>query len=70
METPVDFYKHFTRYEADYKLGEQNTRIYHFFYSINTFIMCISLLNNKENIEFINSIPFTKNMPLSLRKLS
>ena len=65
----TDFYKNFTRYEADYKLGTNGTSIHHLFYSINTFIMCISLLNNKENIMFIKSIPFIRNTPFTPRIL-
>jgi len=65
----ADFYKHFTRYEADYKLGTNGTSIHHLFYSINTFIMCISLLNNNKNIDFIKSIPFSKNTPFNPRIL-
>jgi len=56
----LSFYKSFTRFEADYKLGH-NSKTTHLYYSIDTFIFCISLLNNNENIEFIKSIPFIKN---------
>lgn len=65
----ITFYKNFTRFEADYKLAS-DTKIFHFYYSINAFIICISLLNNKENIEFIKTIPFKQNTPFSLEVLS
>lgn len=65
----TDFYKHFTQYESDYKLGGGGSQIHHYFYSINTFIICISSLKNKENIEFIKSIPFVQNKPFSPRIL-
>ena len=61
----ISFYKNFTGFEADYKLAAPNTKTAHFYYSIKTFIICISLLNNKENIEFIKSIPFKQNLPFT-----
>ena len=63
------FYQNFTRYEADYKMGQSDQKSDHKFYSINTFIICVSLLNNKENIKFIKSIPFIKNDTLTLKEI-
>ena len=57
------FYQNFTRYEADYKMAENNLKIAHKFYSIKTFIVCVSLLNNKENIDFVKSTPFVSVTP-------
>ena len=57
----LTFYRQFTRYEADYKLGVVDKDLSHSYYLIDTFIICISLLNNKENIKFIKSIPSFKN---------
>jgi len=51
-ETALDFYRQFTAWEADYKLGQNSVEIQHIYYSINTFIMCISLLNKQEKIDF------------------
>ena len=64
----LSFYKNFTRYEADYKLGN-SSEISHFYYSIGTFIICISSLNNKENIEFIKSIPLVCQTPSDLESV-
>ena len=38
----LSFYQNFTRFEADYKIGQKNDLKYHKFYSIKTFIICIS----------------------------
>lgn len=51
-KTALDFYRQFTAWEADYKLGQSSGEIQHIYYSINTFIVCISLLNIKEKINF------------------
>lgn len=59
------FFRSFTAYEADFKLGEEGEKR-HLFYSIDTFIICISLLNNKDNINFIKSIPFLKEEPFNI----
>jgi len=60
----LSFFRQFTRYEADYKLGEKESQIYHFYYSIDTFIICVSILNKKENIYFIKTVPFVSEAPL------
>ena len=65
----LSFYQNFTRYEADYKLGKNVSEIAHKYYYINTFIVCVSLLNNKENIEFIKTVPFMKNESLTLKEI-
>ena len=63
--TKENFLMHFTAYEADFKLGEEGVK-HHLFYSIDTFIICISLLDNKDNISFIKSIPFFKEEPFNI----
>ena len=55
--TKENFFRAFTAYEADFKLGKDGVK-QHLYYSIDTFIICISLLKNKKNIGFIKSIPF------------
>ncbi len=63
--TKENFLRHFTAYEADFKLGEEGVK-HHLFYSIDTFIICVSILNNKDNISFIKSIPFFKEEPFNI----
>lgn len=36
------FYKQFTRFEADYKLSEPNKTIYHAYYRMNDFLICLA----------------------------
>ena len=66
---PLSFYRCFTQYEADYKLGKIDGTIYHSFYSSNTFIICISYMNKNEKINFYNSIPFRKNTLFILEEI-
>lgn len=63
-----DFYRAFTRYEARYKLGEEKGDFGDIYYSIKTFIICITKLNNKEKIDFINLLPFEKEYAVVLVK--
>ena len=55
--TKESFFRAFTAYEADFKLGKEGVK-QHLYYSINAFIICISILNNNKNICFIKTIPF------------
>ena len=65
----LSFYQNFTCYEADYKMASKSNKRHHKFYSIKTFIICVSFLNNKENIKFIKSIPFIKHDTLRLKEI-
>ena len=56
----IDFYSKFTAYEADYKANTKAQTMYHTYYMINNFLICISHLNNKTKIRTYNSIPFIK----------
>ena len=65
----LSFYQNFTRFEADYKMVRNGKENYHKFYSIKTFIICISLLNNNENIKFIKSVPLIEKNTLILKEI-
>ena len=64
-EKKRSFYEQFTRYEATYKLGENRGNCACFYYSIDTFIVCIITLNKNEKIEFINTLPFELEIPFT-----
>ena len=64
------FYRQFTHVESLYKLGEHSGSIRSFYYSINTFVLCITTLNNKEKINIIKKIPFENGISLSLPLLA
>ena len=57
------FYQQFTRYESTYKIAVSNRPLYHDYYSIDAFIVCVSSLNKNKKIEFTRTIPFTQNTP-------
>lgn len=65
----LDFYKAFTRYEARYKLGENQGDFQDIYYSIKTFIICINKLNNKEKIYLYYLIPFKEKTQISLDRV-
>ena len=53
----LSFYGYFTRSEALLKLAETSAKMSSFFYSIDTFILCIITLNNNEKINFKKITP-------------
>ena len=64
-----DFYRAFTRYESRYKLGTDKGDFSDIYYSIKTFIICVTKLNNKEKIDFINLLPFERQDSITLTQM-
>ena len=55
-ENPTSFYKNFTQYEADYKIGHPVPN--HTFVRWNDFMICISSEKAVAKIEWFKTIPF------------
>ena len=55
---PDIFYRNFTAYEADYKLGKENLPANHLFFYYQNFVICISTKEMPKNIDIYDCIPF------------
>jgi len=61
FKTPVDaldFYKMFTQYEADFKLGNEHTPPYHRFFVFHRFAVCLASLKPINDVSFYEFLPF------------
>ena len=55
--TVQDFYKYFTAYEAEFKLGKEYQKPYHLFFEREDFMICVATLS-KKSIETITQKNF------------
>ncbi|MBO4285001.1 MAG: hypothetical protein J5895_02070 [Alphaproteobacteria bacterium] len=61
FKTPVDaldFYKMFTQYEADFKLGKEYKTPHHRFFVLHGFAVCLSSLKPIDDVSFYEFLPF------------
>ena len=67
FENDIEFYSQFTAYEADYKAEIDNQTIFHSYYIIDNFLICISQPNENVDIKIYDSIPFEEKREIVLK---
>lgn len=55
---PDTFYRNFTAYEADYKLGKEHLPAHHFYFYHQNLIVCIATQNIIKKLDICDCIPF------------
>lgn len=67
FENNIEFYSQFTAYEADYKSEINNQDVFHTYYMMDNFLICISHPNKNMDIKIYNSIPFAEKREIVLK---
>jgi len=68
VETAEDFYRAFTAYEADFKLGSKVQNLTHCFFKCQDFLICVSAAQKAlQNIEIFECLPFERTEKITLQ---